>query len=251
MFGEISDGEKSEIGKVLEEYHPSGLDEAVKNACPFFDRCDPELSSVCLEFHELCKNCLLSETQVRLEETQIVGEKNLESGRADGSIYRASVNGEDILVQNGSDPELCLAYVEVKTGSTVKILQSAAYSFESKVPVILAEIPTGETHLIDEKTSTELLKMAKKQLERLNTLGERKRRVPGTYRCTECSRKSCPYQRNRAGWKSKLLVRKKTSQLAGKIEGVADGVTDIISGLIQKHGLQVKSGQEEVPVIEA
>lgn len=231
------------IRELLNDYRPSQLDEAVKTVCPFYEPRDREFTSVYLEFHELSKTSILTGLQLRLEELQVVSEEELGSGRVDGSVYRPAVNGGKIMLYGGEQSVAHVALLEVKTGKNVKILQSAAYAYTSKVPVILAEVPVAEVHLVDYETSVRLLNWARGQIDRLKKLREMDRRIPDCYRCRSCAKDSCPYWRNDGRRRSTSLVRERVEQLDGRVAEIVEGVVSVVEGLIKKQGLHVKDAE--------
>lgn len=251
FVGEKDHCEHESIEKLLERYRPSELDDAVKSVCPFFERDDPELTSVYLEFHELVKAGLLTELQLKLDEMQVVSEKEVESGRVDGSVYEPSVNGGRVLLQNEGNTSVCLADIEVKTGRSVKILQLAAYTFLSKTPVVLAEVPKEKVHLLDRETGLELLRFARRQIERIDRLGEGGRYIPDGYRCGSCGNSSCPYHKSGGIPEVRGLIQKRTSELIGKNGKVVGRIVDCIEDLSREKGFKVETESREVPVLEA
>lgn len=243
MSGAENSHKDDGIRELLKNYRPSQLDEAVKTVCPFYEPRDREFTSVYLEFHELSKTSILTGLQLRLEELQVVSEEELGSGRVDGSVYRPAVNGGKIMLYGGEQPVAHVALLEVKTGKNVKILQSAAYAYTSKVPVILAEVPVAEVHLVDCETSVRLLNWARRQLDRLKKLRAMDRRIPDGYRCRSCANDSCPYWQDDGRRKSAFLLKERVEQLDGKLAEIVEGMVSVVEGLIERQGFFVEGLQ--------
>ncbi|KXB05949.1 hypothetical protein AKJ52_02770 [candidate division MSBL1 archaeon SCGC-AAA382C18] len=238
------------INKILERHNPSKLDELVKSVCPFYEPKNREFSSIYLEFHELFKANLLTKLQLELEDLQIGSEKELDSGRVDGSVYEPDINNSEILLRNGDKEPICLAHLEVKTGKSVKILQSAAYAFQDEVPVILAEVSKAEVHLLDYETSVKLLEFARKQIDRLEKLEKEGKRIPDGYRCSSCKNEECRHNFEEIHQKSHSLVKEKFSQLFGNNGKVANYIVEIVKELVEERGLQTEE-EGEVEKIES
>lgn len=239
MSGAENSHKDDGIRELLKNYRPSQLDEAVKTVCPFYEPRDREFTSVYLEFHELSKTSILTGLQLRLEELQVVSEEELGSGRVDGSVYRPAVNGGKIMLYGGEQPVAHVALLEVKTGKNV--LQSAAYAYTSMVPVILAEVPIAEVHLVDCETSVRLLNWAKEQLHRLDELKGMGRRIPDGYRCRFCANESCPHWQNDGRRKFTSLIKERAEQLDGRLTEVVDGIVNVVESLIERGGFSVDS----------
>lgn len=123
------------IGEMIHNFTQSRLDEAVRAVCPFYNPLNREFTGAYLDFHEYAKVGTLARMQVKLKELEILAEEETENGRVDGSVQGIGLENSDVfLYDNEGKSAEKIALVEAKTEGSVKILQSAAYTSQSKIP---------------------------------------------------------------------------------------------------------------------
>ncbi|KXA99111.1 hypothetical protein AKJ41_05955 [candidate division MSBL1 archaeon SCGC-AAA259O05] len=220
--------------KIPENYTPAGLDNKVKYPCPFFESDKEDLSSLYLDFHNFAKSLVLSRLEIMLEDFLAVDEDD------DRLTYQIHlVNGEVVLINE--ENSLPVASVEVKTSKNhVKPVKAAVLTLKEGIPSILAEIHTGNVHVMNGKCADKILDRAKEQLANLTRLEEANRKIPDRHACIRCSNTSCPYWIDSKAQQIDMgLMEEKTDQLDKCPSPIVDNVLKELKQILKKKGYKI------------
>jgi hypothetical protein len=229
------------IEEVLNTCRPSQLDAEVTKVCPLYRERDGGVSSVYSSLHEIARSALLSRLALRLRDLEIRGEEDCGSGRTDGSVNGATIDGNSILGPKGER----IAIIEVKTGQ-VKLLQSACYSHAQESPVLIAEFETGDVHTLRPRAAERLLRHAAEQIQIFGELEGKGVRIPDRFRCTCCSNTDCPHCRGN-GAPDPPPVEEKVGKLLDNLPVIVERCVAEIGELLAERGYTIQRRVETPP----
>lgn len=220
--------------KIPDGYTPARLDEKVKVPCPFFDADKKDLSSVYLDFHNFAKSLILSRLQVVLENILAV------DGNKEESTYRIRLMRGDVVLVN-EEESIPVASIDVKTSKNhVKPVKAAILTLKKGVPSILAEIHTGDVHMMNEKCAEKIVEGAKKQLANLTKLEEADWKIPDPHACKMCSNKSCQYRKNNEiRQMGKELIEERTDHIDQCPSPIVDDIVKILEEILENEEYKI------------
>lgn len=231
------------LDELLDKHPPSSLDKIVERTCPDFVSEDANLTSAYSALHSAVQGRIIVNLQLRLSDLQISGESPRDGYSLDGTAG-IEINDRKAEIQNG-EKNLDIAIIEVKTGN-IKPFQAAAYSYREGVPVLTAEVQTGDVHHIDEDIAPRYLNEFVDHQRDLNQLGSLDKRIPGRFQCRNCALKSC--QHNREDGYSHEDILEEKSRIFDNIPEIADKLADEIRELVEEMGYQVDDTVGKVEV---
>jgi hypothetical protein len=239
--GKLAGIGNGEVEALLESIRPSQLDAEVTRVCPLYRERDGGVSSVYSSLHEIARSALLSRLALRLRDLEIRGEEDCGSGRTDGSVNGATVDGGSVLGPRGE----MIAIIEVKTGQ-VKLLQSACYSCMRGAPVLVAEFETGYVHLLRPEVAERLLRHAAEQARIFGELEREGVRIPDRFRCACCSNTDCPHCRG-DGVPDPPALGEKVEKLLDNLPAIVGRCVEEIGKLLEERGYTIQRREGTQP----
>ncbi|MDY6776466.1 MAG: hypothetical protein SV253_10430 [Halobacteria archaeon] len=225
--------QEEEIQNLLSQHSPSQLDQIIQRTCPFYKDDNGEVTSVYNTLHSAAQGRILVQLQIRFENFRVGGENPRDGYSIDGSIEINDGKAE-IKAEEGSKG---LAVIEVKTGK-IKPLQAAAYSFWEDVPVLTAELETGDVHYLDRQVADILLEELLDHHENIEELRERGERIPGEFQCRNCSREECPHYKESNYTPDNILEKK--ANIFSNIDEVVDKLAEELQSIIEENGYSIR-----------
>jgi hypothetical protein len=230
------------LDELLEQHPPSSLDKIVEHTCPDFLSGETNLTSAYSALHSAVQGRIIVNLQLELSNLKIIGESSRDGYSLDGTAG-IEINDKKAEIHD-EQHTLEIAIIEVKTGN-IKPFQAAAYAYREGVPVLTAELQTGNVHYLDQEMSSTFLNEFVDHQRDLNQLGELEKRIPGKFQCRNCALTSCPH--NRDDTYSHENVLRDKSEIFDNVSSISNKLAEEIRDIIEEMGyeIDVTAGMEE------